>query len=88
MNNNLPNEILNIIFSYRGSHPIVKNTGLVCLIALYNEWNDSEDKTYVSFGYFTSRALYEHGYVSRKDIILSLSINEDSIFLRDNTSLK
>jgi hypothetical protein len=67
MNNKfLPNEILNIIFSYRGVHPIVKNTNLLNLIKLYNQWNDSKDETYISFCFFTTREVYNYNMMVSK----------------------
>jgi hypothetical protein len=99
MNNklpNLPNEILNIIFSYRGVHPIIENTNLSSLIELYDKWNDSKDKAYISFCFFTTREVYNYNMmVSKKRFVeVNSEDNEDKwdngneLLFIDNKCLK
>ena len=56
----LPNEILNIIFSYREKHIILQKTSMIHLMDRYNKWNKPDCKHYCSFQRFVNTFCGDH----------------------------
>jgi hypothetical protein len=75
----LPYELIGYINSFlpRPVHPIIRNINLKDLIEIYDYWNNSTDKTYISFCFFFTRKIYLYNMMTITKKVFIKDASED-----------